>query len=476
MALPSTALHALHDQAFRLGDRPALWSKRNGTWLATSWRDHAKRVRHFALGLVGLGLEPGETVGLIAFNSDAWVTAHLGAMAAGGIPFGIYVTSSEERVRDTLAHAGASIAIVQDAELARQVLALRGALPKLRSVVVIDPAGGLPDGSVGFNELVARGASGNEQRYWERVDALRPETVATLVYKGGEGPPRAIMLSHRNLLWTARKLHLAHGLSEERFSSYLPLAHISEQLISIIGPMLLTSGQVYFSSGTDALVSDLREARPTVFFGVPRVWERFMARAERLITAVTPSEAKLWGRARRISTQFHTRQLAGAPVGGLLEAEMTLLRGLVFDRFHARMGLDRCRLFVSATAPLRREVLDFFLSLDVPIREVYGLTEASGAIAVNIAGATQLGRPGRPLLGVEVRIADDGEILARGENVCLGYFREPEASAALLADGWLHTGDLGELDREGYLRLLKQQHPAYEPETDDVARQLRASS
>lgn len=476
MSLPSTALHALHDQAFRLGDRPALWSKRNGTWLPTSWRDHAKRVRHFALGLVGLGLEPGDTVGLIAFNSDAWVTSHLGVMAAGGIPFGLYVTSSEERVRETLAHADARAVIVQDAELARQILALRAQLPNLRDVIVIDPTGGLPEGAVGFNELVTRGASGNEQRYWERVDALKPESVATLMYKGGEGPPRAIMLSHRNLLWTARKLHLAHGLSEERFSSYLPLAHISEQLISIIGPMLLASGQVYFSSGTDALVSDLREARPTVFFGVPRVWERFMARTERLLTSVTPSELKLWGRARRISTQFHTRQLAGAPVGGLLEAEMTLLRGLVFDRLRARLGFEQCRLFVSATAPLRRELLDFFLSIDMPIREVYGLSEASGAIAVNVAGATQLGRPGRPLLGVEVRIADDGEILARGENVCLGYFRDPEATDALLADGWLHTGDQGELDREGYLRLLEHGRPPYEPETDDVERQLRATS
>ena len=472
MDLPRTVLQALHDQASRLGDRPALWAMHRRTWLPTSWRDHAKRVRQFALGLLGLSIAPGEPVAIMAFNGEAWIAAHLGAMATGAIPFGIYVSSTPARVEELLAHSRARAIVVEDARLARMVQGLRERLPKLEHIIVLDPSEGLPEGTHAFGDLVTRGAATREQLYWERVHALEPDGVATLVYQGREGSPRAVMLSHRNLLWTAAKLSASYELTEERLFSYLPLSHIAEQLMSVVGPLLMPSAQVYLSTGAAMLEQELEEAQPTVFFAPPRVWERFVHRIDARLQGALLPEARLFGWARRIATQFHTRKLAGAPVGLILEGQMELARQLVFSRLHAELGLDACRYLVSSTAPLPREHLGFLLSVDLPVRELYGRTESTGVISVSVEGATQLGRLGRPMLGVELRVAGDGELLVRGENVCLGYYREPKATKALLRDGWLHTGDRGELDREGYLRMLVQQPGSFDLDaapSDDAA-------
>ncbi|HLT30257.1 MAG TPA: AMP-binding protein, partial [Myxococcaceae bacterium] len=276
MDLPRTVLQALHDQASRLGDRPALWAMHRRTWLPTSWRDHAKRVRQFALGLLGLSIAPGEPVAIMAFNGEAWIAAHLGAMATGAIPFGIYVSSTPARVEELLAHSRARAIVVEDARLARMVQGLRERLPKLEHIIVLDPSEGLPEGTHAFGDLVTRGAATREQLYWERVHALEPDGVATLVYQGREGAPRAVMLSHRNLLWTAAKLSASYQLNEERLFSYLPLTHIAELLMSVVGPLLMPSAQVYLSTGAAMLEQELEEAQPTIFFAPPRVWERFV--------------------------------------------------------------------------------------------------------------------------------------------------------------------------------------------------------
>src|SRR5690606_18202216 len=208
---------------------------------------------------------------------------------------------------------------------------------------------------------------------------------------------------------------------------------------------------------------------------LPRVWERFVHRIDARLQGALLPEARLFGWARRIATQFHTRKLAGAPVGLILEGQMELARQLVFSRLHAELGLDACRYLVSSTAPLPREHLGFLLSVDLPVRELYGRTESSGVISVSVEGATQLGRLGKPMLGVELRVADDGELLIRGENVCLGYYRDPKGTKALLRDGWLHTGDRGELDREGYLRMLVQQPGSFDLDAaprDDAAQSV----
>jgi long-chain acyl-CoA synthetase len=454
MDMPRTIIHALQDRAAQLGDRPALWSKRQGTYLPTSWRDYAKRVKHFALGLISLGFKPGSTLGIMAFNREEWLVADLAAMAAGGVPVGLYTTSSQEQVRHILAHSEAEFLLVESARQAHQVLQLEAQLPHLRQVLLMDTHGGVPEGALAYTEVLARGAASEEGPYWARVNALAPDALATLIYTSGTtGEPKGVMLSHRNLVWSATKLVESLDLGEgERILSYLPLSHIAEQVSSLHAPVLL-GAQVHFAESMEALPHNLREVRPTVFLGVPRVWEKFRRRAEEGLHNLPRQLAHAVSWARRVATQWHTRELEGESISTSLEAQYALARRLVFEPLHARLGFERTHLFITSAAPIAREVLEFFLSIDIVVREVYGQSEATGPTTVSTHDATQLGRLGRPMLGVEVRIAQDGEVLVRGGNVCMGYFKDPQGTAELLRDGWLHSGDVGTLDDEGYLRI-----------------------
>lgn len=454
MELPVSMLHVLHDQAARLGDRPALWSKRGGYYLPTSWREYAQRVRHFALGLHRLGFSRGDCLCILAFNREEWVVADLAAMALGGVAVGLYTTASPEQMEYVVGHCQATIVIVEDARGLKLLESMRPRLPRLRAVVAAGPPVEGAAGAVPFAEVLQSGMTGDEGPYWDAVNALRPEQLGTLIYTSGTtGPPKGVMLSHRNLVWTAQKLVSVSTLGDgDILLSYLPLSHIAEQMGTI--HCALTAGmQVYFAEGLDALVANLREARPTVFFGVPRVWEKFKGRAEARIAELPPRRQAITRWARGVAQRRHALALAGERVPLALEGQYLLAQRVVFQKIKQRIGLERTRVYVTSAAPIGREVLEFFASVDIIVREVYGQSEVTGPTSANTLDATRLGMVGRPLLGVEVKIADDGEILVRGENVCLGYYRDPEATAELVRDGWLHSGDVGELDLDGHLRV-----------------------
>lgn len=452
--LPKTMVHRLHEQAERLADRPALWSKRHGTWLPTSWREYARRVRHFALGLMGLGFPPGSCLGILSFNREEWVVAQLAAMASGGVAVGLYTTCSPEQLAYVLGHCEAPVVVVEGAAELARVQAVRAQLPALRRVVVMDPTAAHGEGVLSYAELLARGAAQDAAEYFQRVNALEPSGLGTLIYTSGTtGAPKGVMLSHHNLTWTAARLSQAVGLREDEvLLSYLPLSHIAEQALSVHGP-IFNGLQVYFAQSFEALPEDLREVRPTVFFGVPRVWEKFKAKAQAGLEAQPRARRRVVAWARAVALRWHGQVLAGAEPGAGLELQYRLAQRLVFGPLKARLGLERTHLFATAAAPIGREVLDFFCSIDMVLREVYGQSEVTGPTSVNRPDATTLGSLGQPLPGVAVRIGEGGEILVQGENVCLGYFKDPQATAELLQGGWLHSGDLGELDARGYLRI-----------------------
>ncbi len=234
--------------------------------------------------------------------------------------------------------------------------------------------------------------------------------------------------------------------------SYLPLSHIAEQIISLHGP-LMAGGQVFFADSIDSVPQNLKEVRPTFFFGVPRVWEKFKAKAEEGFHAQPLLRQKVLTWARGVATQYHTLALRHEKVPLMLEVQYQLARRLVFASLHERIGFDKTEYFSVGAAPIGRDVLDFFASIDIVIREVWGMSELTGPATINTLEATKLGSVGRPMVGVEVRIAEDGEILARGGNACMGYYREAAASSELLEGGWLHTGDVGILDGEGFAHI-----------------------
>ncbi len=453
-SVPRTMVHQLQTQAERLKDRPALWTRRAGTWVPTSWRDYASRVRHLALSFIELGLERTQAVGIIGFNREEWVVSALAATAAGGVPVGVYTTSSPDQVAYVLGHCAASIVVVENAGFLATIEAIRPRLPALKHVVVMDPVPALPVGALRYEDLLAGGARLPDAPYYQRLDTARPDDLATLIYTSGTtGQPKGVMLTHRNVTWTAARLADALEVGDdERLLSYLPLSHIAEQTASISGP-LLCGMQVSFAESFEKLGDDLRDVRPTVFFGVPRVWEKFKAKAEASMAQLPQARQRVLRWARGVALRFHTTTMEHRQPTLRLAAQYALAQRLVFEPLKRRIGLDRCHVHVTSAAPIARDVLDFFASIDVVLRELYGQSEVTGPTSTNTAEHTRLGSLGRPLQGVAVRIAADGEILVKGENVCAGYFKEPAATSELIADGWLHSGDVGELDAEGYLRI-----------------------
>jgi long-chain acyl-CoA synthetase len=454
LAAPRTMVHQLHLQAERLADRPALWTKRQGTWLPTSWRQYATRVKDLALAFLSLGLEPKQAVGIIGFNREEWLVSALATMAGQGVPVGLYTTSSTEQLEYVLGHCEAPLVVVENQALLERVLAVRPKLPALRHVVVIDPPATLPEGVLAWEALLALGHGLPEGPYFDRLEAARPDDLASLIYTSGTtGHPKGVMLTHRNVGWTAAALVEATGLGDDEvLLSYLPLSHIAEQTCSLFGP-LLKGMQVYFAESFERLGENLREVRPTVFFAVPRVWEKFKAKAEAGFAQQPKAQQRTLTWARDVASRWHALTLEHRQPTLRLSAQYALAQQLVFSALKRRIGLDRCRFFATSAAPIARDVLDFFASIDVVLREVYGQSEVTGPTSVSTLEHTRLGALGRPLAGVSVRIADDGEILVKGENVCAGYFKNPEATGELIRDGWLHSGDVGELDADGYLRI-----------------------
>jgi long-chain acyl-CoA synthetase len=446
-----TVVHLLHAQAERLKERPAHWSRRGPTWRPASWREYAQRVKDFATGLIALGFRPGDALAIIALNREEWAVGSLAAMAAGGRAVGVYTTCSQEQLGYILAHSEARFALVESGELARRV---REVAPGLRELVVMEVAPPHPQAVRAFTEVLELGRSGSDAEYYGRLDALQPGDVAQLIYTSGTtGPAKAVMVSHANLTWTTERLGACHPTSEEdALLSYLPLAHIAEQVLSLYVP--LSSGmQVYFSRGPSALLEDLLEVRPTVFLGVPRVWEKLKVRLQAALDAEPDARRRIVAWAREVTRRYHADAMGHLQSGLQVQAGYALAKALVHRPVKARLGLDRVRVFAASAAPMSLEVLEFLASLDVVVAEVYGQSEATGPTSVSTPQALKLGAVGRPLPGVEVRLLPDGEILVRGGNVCLGYWRDEAATAALLEGGWLHSGDLGLLDQEGFLTI-----------------------
>jgi long-chain acyl-CoA synthetase len=449
-----TMVHRFHARAKALEHRPALWSMKNGSYLPTSWLQYERHVKHFALGLISLGFPAGSRLCVMGFNREEWLVADVAAMAAGGVPVGIYTTSSPEQVQYIVSHSEAPIVLVENEGYLDRLLSVRKDLPQLKEIIIMDAPVKPRPGVLSYAQVLELGAAHDPAEYQRRVDALDPNALATLIYTSGTtGHPKGVMLSHHNLTWTADQL-LSCGdfLEDETLISYLPLSHIAEQTVSIHIP--ITRGfQLYFAESFDKLPANLTRARPTIFFGVPRVWEKFKAKAEVRMAEQKGARKRMLDWARRVALDYNAATTNRTVVSLRLEAEYKLAQRIVLSKLKERIGFENAHVFVTSAAPIGRDVLDFFASLDIVIREVYGQSEVTGPTTVNTELHTRLGTLGQPMPGVEVRIAEDGEICARGDNVCLGYFKDAEATAQLIQNGWLHSGDVGELDADGYLRV-----------------------
>lgn len=441
------------------GERPAVWSQVGEQWQALSWAGYAAKARAFAGAMIARGLGPGSTVAIMSENRVEWLIAAMGAMAAGGVPVGVYQTLPSDDAAYVISHCKARLVVAEDAtQWAKIARAIDGA--KLDAGVrgaVIDAAGVDDARAVSFEALLAEGA-GHEAEVDARLAAIEPDALASLIYTSGTtGVPKGVMISHHNLVWTTNAAKGALGFDpgeDDAMVSYLPLSHIAEQMFSLY--LQVTFGYpLYMCPQVDALRDVLTEARPTIFLGVPRVWEKFKAALEGRLAELDGPKALLVRWARKTLARTGRRAVAHGPPGGLDGLQVRLAEAVFAGPLKAKLGLDRLKVAATAAAPIGEDVLEFFLSVGVTLHDIYGQSEVTGPTSFNrpIPGQRRLGTVGLPLPGVRVRIADDGEICVQGGNVFAGYYKNPEATAEVLADGWLHSGDLGELDGDGFLRI-----------------------
>ena len=456
MEYRSSVEHLLR-QAREHPDLPAYHCKEGGTWRPTPWKKYAEEVREAARALMALGLEPGDTICLLGFNRPEWTTLDLAAMMVGGIPAGIYVTSSAEEIRYIVDHAESRWLLVETVEHWQKVRGQRHRLPRLERVIFMEGAAVPEDPlALSWQSFRTRAQEVPEELLDGRIGSLEADQVATLIYTSGTtGPPKGVMLSHDNLLWTARTAlaeMFAIGPADCALS-YLPLSHIAERIFSVHGSVL-AGYSVYFAQSPEKVPEDLRDVQPTLIFGVPRVWEKLAGAVQEKLREASPGKQRLVRWACGVGGRITALLCRGEKARGTLALTYRLARLLVLDRIKPLLGLGRARLCVSGAAPISRDVLDFFAGLGILIYEVYGQSEGSGPTTLNRPGQTRLGTVGLPLPNVEVRIAEDSEILVRGRNVFLGYFKDPASTAESLEDGWLASGDLGRLDEEGFLTII----------------------
>jgi long-subunit acyl-CoA synthetase (AMP-forming) len=445
-----TVMEVLEETAQKRSSAPALKVKRGGSWQTTTWSEYREQVRLAARGFMKLGLGAKQGVSIVGFNCPEWVICDIAAIYAGGFPAGIYTTSSPEQCQYIADHSDSAIVVVENAAQLAKFKSIRDQLPKLKAIVMI--YGSDPDEDVySWEELLKLGEETPESELDARIKEQEPGDTCTLIYTSGTtGSPKAVMISHDNITWTARAAYNALGGTEsDQFISYLPLSHIAEQVVSLHGPMYI-GGCTAFAESLERLGDNLREIRPTIFLAVPRVWEKIQAKMVAAGRQNTGLKKKIaaWARGQGLAGGYAEQSGRSKPMlYGLAEK-------LVFRKVREKLGLDRCRLSITSAAPISKSTLEFFLSLGIPIMEVYGMSECTGPATISMPNKYKTGYVGWVLPGGEVKIADDGEICMRGRHVCMGYYKNPEVTAETLdEDGWLHSGDIGELDSDGFLKI-----------------------
>ncbi len=434
--------------AARPGEVALRWRAPSG-WSSWTWRDYAAQAARVAAGLGGLGVEKGERVVLMTRNRPEFHAADMGALLLGAVPVSVYESSSAEQVRYVAGHCEAVVAVVEP-EFLERALDAKAALGGLRHVVVIsDPGAALAPGLVPFSTLVDAAPADLEVA----AACSRPEDLATLIYTSGTtGPPKAVEITHGNVSWTVRSLVQAvgHHLPGWRMISFLPMAHVAERVATHY-LHVFEGTEVTTCSDARLVLEYLRDVRPQAIFGVPLVWERAYASIRALADA-NPEQRGPVEAALAIGRQVDEARSAGRPLGAALERQWAEA-DRVLSVVRELTGLDRVEVAISAAAPIDPEIVVFFRSLGVPLSELYGLSESTGPLTWD-PYRVHPGDVGHPIPGCEVRLAPDGEILARGGNVCAGYYKDPERTAdAIDAQGWLHTGDLGALE-DGRLRIV----------------------
>ena len=428
-----------------------------------SSREFFDRVRDLSFGLRVLDVEAEDRVAIISEPRPDWLTTDFAVLANGAVSVPIYPTLPSSQVAYILADSGAKVVVVSDEEQAAKVRSVWSELPQLKALIVmesreIDRAGEGDRHEVSFDNLLDRGhqrlitGDGLARQYKEDALAIKPDQLATIIYTSGTtGDPKGVMLTHGNVTSNilAAKTVVTLDDSDEALS-FLPLSHAFERTVVML--YFYSGVTVTFAESLDTIGRDLQRVRPTVMTGVPRVFEKLHARIFSTVAEAPLVRQKMFHWALHVGRRCSQSKLANRPVPVSVRAQMAIADKVVLSKVRARLG-GRLRWVVSGSAPLAVDVAEFLFSIGVPVLEGYGLTETAPVLTVNPEGRQKLGTVGPPLPHVTLRIATDGEILARGPNIMKGYYGNTRATDEVIRDGWLHTGDIGKLDADGYLTI-----------------------
>jgi long-chain acyl-CoA synthetase len=437
-------------------DRPAQMSKRHGTWTTVTWREVGEAVRELALGLVALGRQPGDAIALLSTSRAEWVQADFAIFSAGCVTVPVYPTYPPDLIAYVINDSGARTIIVEDPGQLAKVLEAREKTPGLQQIIVMTGYEATqPPKMVMTWEMLRRLGRDNVSQHAgtleQRLAATKPDDLASIVYTSGTtGPPKGVMQTHGNHLAAQRNSESAAPCEEGWVHLlFLPLAHSFARLESFLGVYrgLCTA----FAENLEKVGDNLKEVRPHFICSVPRVFEKVYAKILSGVEGGSPAKRKIFHWAIGVGREVSRHQQRGQPLPTALRLKRAIAHKLVFSKLHAALG-GRLQWAISGGAPLSREIAEFFHSAGILILEGYGLTETCPAATFNRPTRFKFGSVGQALDNVEIKIANDGEILIRGANVARGYLKQPEATAEVFeASGWFHSGDIGRLDEEGFL-------------------------
>lgn len=444
--------------AQRYAERPALREKEFGIWQSFTWADLYERVKHFSLGLRELGLEEGDRVAILGDNRPEWMVAELAAQAAGAVSMGVYQDSVAEELQFLMQFSGAQLLVAEDQEQVDKVLDVREQLPQLRHVIYYDPRGlGNYDEGVlrSFADVEALGRKSSLDDFEASIEGGKASDLAILsTTSGTTGKPKLAMLTHSNMLSMARTLQATDPMqADDDFVSYLPLAWIGEQMTAVSAG-LLVGFAINFPEEPETVQIDISEIGPTTMFAPPRIWENMVSEIQVKIEDTSWLKRRVYDWAMATGYEAADRGLSGEGLPTGLKVKRFLADWLCFQWIKDKYGLRRMRRAYTGGAALGPDIFRFFHALGVNLKQIYGQTEVAGISVAHRDDAIKFETVGQPLDGTEIRIGEDGEILARGPSVFVGYYENPDATAETLRDGWLHSGDAGYFDDDGHLVVI----------------------
>jgi long-chain acyl-CoA synthetase len=447
-----TTLSRLFLQACRTHKKPdRMMAKKDGVWKSISTAEFETTVRRLSLGFQAFGLKPGDRVALLSENRPEWVMADFAALTAGGVTVPIYTSLLPDQIRYIVDDAGATIVVCSDRDLLRKVEAVRSALPSVEHVVLLE--GEAPEGTLALADVLDKGKRLEETSpgLFERsAEAVRPGDLASIIYTSGTtGVAKGVMLSHGNFVSNIKSLvSVIDFRATDTALSFLPLSHVLERTAAFI--FIHRGSTIAYAESVEAVAANLVEVRPHVVISVPRLFEKIYARVMDQVLAGSRLKRAIFVWALGTGKKYAAKVIAREPVPKVLAFKRGLAQKLVFSKITARTG-GRMRFFVCGGAPLSMDIIEFFYAMGLVILPGYGLTETSPVLTGNTFENYRFGTVGKAIPDVDLRIAEDGEILARGPNVMMGYYKNEADTREVMKDGWLHTGDIGRFDADGFL-------------------------